>query len=153
MLNIFIKNISKHIFFKKFLIKKIILKSLPFIPEYESIKDFDVDISVILFSQKQGRDFNIKYRKKSYIPCTLSMPNIESFESSKNSLHYLDLGVIFLIPKKIKKTAKQEKIFLKYIYIRYIVHSLLHLFNYSHDTKEEEQRMNLAEDNIFKNIQ
>ncbi|MDD4122826.1 MAG: rRNA maturation RNase YbeY [Candidatus Pacebacteria bacterium] len=153
MVNIFIKNISNQVFFKKFLIKKIILKSLPFISEYVAIRDKDIDISVILQNEKQGRDFNIQYRKKDYIPGTLSMPNIASFKNLENNLHYLDLGVIFLIPKKLKKISKKEKVSLKNIYIKYISHSLLHLFNYSHDTIENETRMNLVEEKILKNLQ
>lgn len=153
MVNIFIKNISNQVFFKKFLIKKIILESLPFIAQYSQVKDKDIDISVILQNEKQGRDFNIQYRKKDYIPGTLSMPNIDSFENLENNLHYLDLGVIFLIPKKLKKISQKEKVSLKKIYIKYISHSLLHLFNYSHDTIENEKRMNLVEEKILKNLQ
>jgi rRNA maturation RNase YbeY len=152
MVNIFIQNISKHVFLKKFLIKNIILKSLPFIPEYSKIKDKNIDISVVLFSEKQGRDFNIKYRKKEYIPCTLSMPNVDSFQNLPNNLHYLDLGVIFLIPKKIKKISKKEKVTLKKMYIKYISHSLLHLFNYTHNLEDDEKRMTFLEEKILKNL-
>jgi rRNA maturation RNase YbeY len=152
MVNIFIQNISKHTFFKKFLIKNIILKSLPLIPEYNAVKDKNIDISVVLFSEKQGRDFNIQYRKKDYIPCTLSMPNVDSFQNLPNNLHYLDLGVIFLIPKKIKKISKTEKVTLKKLYIKYISHSLLHLFNYTHASEKDEKRMTFVEEKILKNL-
>ena len=59
------------------------------------------------------------------------------------------LGDIFLCPKEIKKQAKIFGISIDFFYQNLIVHSLLHLYGYTHDKINDGLKMEHLEDKII----
>ena len=59
------------------------------------------------------------------------------------------LGDIFLCPEEIENQARKTKISVLFFYKTLIVHSLLHLYGYSHNQKKEAQKMEILENKII----
>ncbi len=62
-------------------------------------------------------------------------------------------GDIFLCPKEIKKQAFRRKISQKKFYQLLLVHSILHLFGYTHDKKKDREKMENLEQKLLAKIQ
>ena len=60
------------------------------------------------------------------------------------------LGDIFLCPSEIKAQAKIFDISLEFFYEKLVVHSLLHLYGYTHGKKEDRLKMERLENKILK---
>jgi probable rRNA maturation factor len=58
-------------------------------------------------------------------------------------------GDIFLCPLEIKKQALQRKISLKRFYQILLIHSILHLFGYTHDNPRDAKKMEKLESKIL----
>ena len=61
-------------------------------------------------------------------------------------------GDIFLCPKEIKKQASKRKISQKKFYQLLLVHSILHLFGYTHDDKKDTKIMEGLEAKILNSL-
>ncbi|MFA5392460.1 MAG: rRNA maturation RNase YbeY [Candidatus Paceibacterota bacterium] len=62
-------------------------------------------------------------------------------------------GDIFLCPEEIKKQAFKRKIFQKKFYQLLLVHSILHLFGYTHDGKTDVKRMECLEAKVLNSLE
>jgi len=62
-------------------------------------------------------------------------------------------GDIFLCPEEIKKQALKRKISQKKFYQLLLVHSILHLFGYTHDKKKDREKMENLENKLLAKIQ
>lgn len=61
-------------------------------------------------------------------------------------------GDIFLCPLEIKKQALQWQLPLKTFYQKLIIHSILHVFGYTHDNLKDAKKMELLESKIFQSL-
>ncbi len=78
-------------------------------------------LSVVFVGPSEAQKFNVKYRKKTYVP------NVLSF----------DYGEIVLCPEKIRQDAKKYGILFKQELVRVFTHGLLHIAGYSHKEIQE----------------
>ena len=62
-------------------------------------------------------------------------------------------GDIFLCPQEIKKQALKRKISLKKFYQLLLIHSILHLFGYTHDERNDREKMENLENKLLAKIQ
>ncbi|TSA55635.1 rRNA maturation RNase YbeY, partial [bacterium] len=62
------------------------------------------------------------------------------------------LGDIFLCPEEIKKQVKKFDISLDCFYQKLVVHSILHLYGYTHNKKEDGIKMERLENKILQVI-
>lgn len=62
------------------------------------------------------------------------------------------LGDIFLCPEEIKKQVKKFNLSLDSFYQKLVVHSLLHLYEYTHDKKKDRLKMEHLENKILQVI-
>jgi probable rRNA maturation factor len=62
------------------------------------------------------------------------------------------LGQIFIAYPQIKRQAKQYKISEKEEFVRMLVHGLLHLVGYDHNTIKDEKKMLNLQEKIVNNI-
>jgi probable rRNA maturation factor len=96
------------------------LPSLPFALMKEVILGKDYELSLVFIGDKRAKTLNQKYRKKDYIPDTLSFP----YDKKE--------GEIFINPNQARKRSKDfdmnERKFIAYLFI----HGLLHLKGLRH---------------------
>jgi probable rRNA maturation factor len=107
--------------------EKSVLTVLQKILEEEGKKE---EVSVVFVGSKKIKELNRVYRKKDYATDVLSFVFDE-----KNFL-----GEVFVCPAKVKKDFKKED-FTKEFF-RVIIHGVLHLCGYRHNTTESEKKMN-----------
>ena len=94
-------------------------------------------ISLILVPQSEMKKKNYYWRKKNKATTVLTFSE----------------GDIFLCPKEIKKQALKRKISQKKFYQLLLVHSILHLFGYTHDKKKDREKMENLENKLLAKIQ
>jgi len=107
------------------------LSGLPFVNIKNEILGIKYNLSILLVGEKRARTINIKTRKKTYTPSTLSLPYTKSS------------GDIIICEKVAAKECKNYQTNLKN-YIAYLyIHSLLHLKGLDHGQKmtSEEKRL------------
>jgi probable rRNA maturation factor len=107
--------------------EKLVLTVLQKILEEEGKKE---EVSVVFVGSKKIKELNRVYRGKDYATDVLSFVFDE-----KNFL-----GEVFVCPAKVKKDFKKED-FTKEFF-RVIIHGVLHLCGYRHNTTESEKKMN-----------
>jgi rRNA maturation RNase YbeY len=96
------------------------LSELFFVKIKNKILGKNYELSLVLIGNTRAKKLNQNYRKKNYIPNTLSFP-IDS-----------NVGEIFLNPKQIEKeTMKFERSYKELIILMFI-HSCLHLKGFQH---------------------
>ncbi|MCF7845374.1 MAG: rRNA maturation RNase YbeY [Candidatus Pacebacteria bacterium] len=88
------------------------------------------EVSVVFVGSKKIKELNRTYRGKDCVTDVLSFVFDE-----KNFL-----GEVFVCPAKVKKDFQKED-FTKEFF-RVIIHGVLHLCGYRHDTTESEKKMN-----------
>ncbi len=119
--------------FIKTTLKKQSLPNINFKKIKDEILGKDYELSLLICSDKLAQNLNKKYRKKSYIPNTLSFP------------YGQDSGEIILNVSQAKREAKLFKHNFKQHLIFLFIHSLLHLKGMTHGYKmEKEERRYLA---------
>ena len=98
-------------------------------------------LSLIFVDSQNIRRLNNYWRGKDKETTVLSFPFEEEI-----------LGDIFLCPKEIKRQVKRFNMSLNSFYQKLVVHSLLHLYGYTHDKKSDRLKMERLEKNILKTI-
>ncbi len=91
---------------------------------------------VVVIGDKEMKRLNYTYRRKNKTTDVLSFSFLED---KKIKVDFL--GQIFIAYPQIKRQAKQYKISEKEEFVRMLVHGLLHLVGYDHDTKMKEYKM------------
>ena len=109
-------------------------------------KEFELNFVRPMRMKKINRD----YRGKDKPTTTLSFVSADAkdFVSSPENSDYL--GEIFLCTAEIKKKAKIEQISTEIMMTRYLVHGILHLVGYRHDTDENFLRMEAKEEELVR---
>ena len=98
-------------------------------------------LSLIFVDSQNIRRLNNYWRGENKETTVLSFPFEEEI-----------LGDIFLCPKEIKRQVKRFNMSLDSFYQKLVVHSLLHLYGYTHDKKSDRLKMERLEKNILKTI-
>ena len=93
-------------------------------------------ISLILVPQSEMKKKNYYWRRRNKATTVLTFSE----------------GDIFLCPKEIKKQALKRKISQKKFYQLLLVHSILHLFDYTHDGKKDTKIMECLEAKILNSL-
>ncbi|MDD5696764.1 MAG: rRNA maturation RNase YbeY [Candidatus Pacebacteria bacterium] len=107
---------------KKFL-KSAALKVL----KKEKIKK---SIGIALVNRKEIQSLNKQYRKKN------NPTDVLSFGSINDALPQ-----IVICPKEVEKNAKKDKVSFKEELARVLIHGILHLSGFDHQTKKEQIKM------------
>ena len=94
-------------------------------------------LSLVLVSSSVMKQKNHYWRKKNKTTTVLTFSE----------------GDIFLCPEEIKKQALKRKISLKKFYQLLLVHSILHLFGYTHDNSKDAKKMETLEHKLLAKIQ
>ena len=106
----------------------------------------EMSISFLLTSNSKIKLLNQRYRNKNKPTNVLSFPMHEQIEN-KNYL-----GDVVIACEKIIDESSEQNI-KKYEYLsKIIIHGVLHLLGYKHDTDSQFNKMNAIEKNILKEI-
>lgn len=110
-----------------------------------------VSLSLIFIDAQNSKRLNNYWRNKETVASVLSFPLHQSFPVKIEEKEKI-LGDIFLCPEKIEDQAREFKILLPSFYRKIIIHSLLHLYGYTHEKEEDSKKMERLENKIFRFI-
>jgi len=105
----------------------------------EKIKE--KNLSIALVGSKMSRELNKKYRNKD------KEANVLSFEGFG-----IDLGEIVLCPSEIKKDAKKYGMIFEKALAWMVIHGILHILGYTHESKKEADHMEEKEELYLANL-
>lgn len=105
------------------------LPSVPFLALKEKILGKSYDLSISFVTPRKAREINIKYRKKDYVPNTLSFSLCEI--PGKKS------GEIVMCLSEARKQYKKFGMDFENYLIFLVLHSMLHLKGYVHGSTME----------------
>lgn len=91
-------------------------------------------ISIALLTPRRAAELNKKYRRKN------TVANVLSFEGEGK-----ELGEILICPQQVKREAKEYGMILEKALAWMLIHGLLHLLHYTHDTASNTERMEQKE--------
>jgi len=117
-------------------------------PKFRKFKNLKTKINFILADDRFLKKLNNDFLNKKKPTNVLSFPN-ENFFKNKESF----LGEIFLSYETCKKEAKKFKINNKDRIGHLIVHGILHLLGYDHNTKKDEKKMISIESKILNSLE
>ena len=124
------------------IIKKIILKVL------RRMKCKKGEVSVNCVTENKIKAINKIYRKKDKITDVISF----SAQEGERVGDEKDLGDIFICLKKIKKQAKEYGVSWEEELVRMLVHGVLHLLGYDHQSVRDEKEMIGLQERIIKTV-
>ena len=108
-------------------------------------------VSILLTNNSEIEKINFKYRHKKNPTNVLSFPqNIERIIGKKPSS--MILGDIVISLEKIKKESIEQKKPFKNHLSHMLIHGLLHLFGYTHESFDESKKMENFEINILSKL-
>ncbi|MDD2677836.1 MAG: rRNA maturation RNase YbeY [Candidatus Paceibacterota bacterium] len=135
---ILIYNYTSHSVPPKKFFEKIINFSLKQLKEKEKIS-----LALVFVDSFAIKKLNSYWRKKDYPPTVLSFPLKEKKKEELDGVKIL--GDIFLCPSEIEKQAKERNLNLRDFYLMLLVHSLLHLYGFTHETERKQRQMEKLE--------
>ena len=132
--------------FRKTEIKKLIKKSINVcVKEVQYKKKFY--ISIFVTNNVNMKKINLKYRKKNKVTNVLSFPQNEIRSIGKSSVTILG-DVVISLEKIFEESQEQRKHFYSHL-SHMIIHSLLHLLGFDHNTKKNYEIMKKKEVSIL----
>ena len=117
-------------------------------PKFKKFKNLKTNINFILTDDSFLKKLNTNFLNKKKTTNVLSFSN-ENFFKCRESF----LGEIFLSYETCKKEAKKFKINNKDRIGHLIVHGILHLLGYDHNTKKDEKKMISIESKILNSLE
>ena len=132
-------------------LKKIIEKILSSIFSSRAII---FEISILLTGAKNMKYLNKKFRKINKDTDVLSFPAEEKnfFKKGLKSKKKVYLGDIALSYQYIESITKKQNTSFDDYFKKMLVHGVLHLIGYEHDSFKKYKKMNLLEQKIIRNI-
>jgi len=115
-------------------LKETIKQAFSFLQKQE--KQVISSLSLIFIKPQEIKRLNHLWRHRNQVTTVLT------FEE----------GDIFFCPQEIKKRAKIQKIPLKLYYQQLVIHSLLHLFGYTHEVAKKRKVMEHLEQQIIASL-
>jgi len=94
------------------------------------------DLSVIFYSDKKIRELNKLYRKKDKVTDVLSF-------------FYSGEGEVFISLPQAKRQAKDNQVSLLNELIKLLIHGLVHIAGYDHETEKDYLAMQVIENKIY----
>lgn len=137
---------------KDVFIKKIVKLTLLEIKKIQDITN-NIELSIMLVEDKESRSLNNKFRKKDYPTNVLSFPTkIIDFEfelALMSSSYYIYIGEVMLSYNIIKaESIKYDKKIIDHC-THLLIHGILHLIGYDHQTTKEAEEMENLEVRIL----
>jgi probable rRNA maturation factor len=113
------------------------------------------DLSIVFVGPKKSQELNRMYRGKDKPANVLSFANkkestLSGIEGSSLAEGYL--GEIALCPAEIKKDAKKYGMIFEKALAWMLIHGILHVVGYDHESKKEAALMEQKEDIYLKNL-
>jgi probable rRNA maturation factor len=102
------------------------------------------NLSITFVDDAEIKKINYQYRKKNRPTDVLSFPVNSEFDHLKRFL-----GDIIISTESAKKQAIQNNLSFRDEYLRLIIHGILHLIGYDHQTDEEYLEMNTLEKKLW----
>ena len=112
------------------------------------------EISILLTDTKNMKNLNKQFRKINKDTDVLSFPAEEKnfFKKDLKLKKKVYLGDIALSYQYIEAIIKKENINFDDYFKRMLIHGVLHLIGYEHDSFKKYKKMNLLEQKIIRNI-
>ena len=112
------------------------------------------EISILLTGAKNMKNLNKKFRKINKDTDVLSFPAEEKnfFKKGLKSKKKVYLGDIALSYQYIESITKKQNTSFDDYFKKMLVHGILHLMGYEHDSFKKYKKMNLLEQKIIRNI-
>ena len=112
------------------------------------------EISILLTGSKNMKNLNKKFRKINKDTDVLSFPAEDKnfFKKDLKLKKKVYLGDIALSYQYIEAIIKKENINFDDYFKKMLIHGVLHLIGYEHDSFKKYKKMNLLEQKIIRNI-
>ena len=112
------------------------------------------EISILLTGSKNMKNLNKKFRKINKDTDVLSFPAEEKdfFDEDLKSKKKIYLGDVALSYQYIEAITKKQKTSFDYYFKKMLVHGVLHLIGYEHNSLKKYKKMSLLEKKIIRNI-
>jgi probable rRNA maturation factor len=107
----------------------------------------EAEVTLRVVDLEEGRELNQEWRKKNYATNVLSFPIGEPIEQAPNLL-----GDIVICAPIVEKEAKEQGKSSEAHWAHLIIHGILHLQGYDHESDEEAKIMESKEINILEII-
>jgi len=108
--------------------------------------NYECEINIIC--QERMKALNQKFRNKDKATTILSFVANENKDFILPPSKYQYLGEILLCPTIIEKEAKSLEISTEKLMTRLLIHGILHLVGYTHQSHKDAQRMECKEEKI-----
>jgi len=117
--------------------------------------DVNASVAVACVSNDEMRELNARYRGFDEATDVLSFPLWEEEGHFAPPLNWekLPLGDVVISPDFVRANAAKENIGYNYEMARIVVHGVLHLVGYDHDTEERERLMWELQESIVANYE
>ncbi|MFN8672104.1 MAG: rRNA maturation RNase YbeY [Candidatus Sericytochromatia bacterium] len=109
----------------------------------------NTEVSITFVDNEEIKDLNREYRNKDYATDVLSFPFENEFNLPINNI----LGDIIISLEKAKEQAEEYGHSFNRELGFLIVHGVLHLLGYDHETKEQEEEMFSLQKKILANFE
>ena len=112
------------------------------------------EISILLTGKKNMKNLNKKFRKINKDTDVLSFPAEEKnfFKKDLKLKKKIYLGDIALSYQYIEEIVKKQNISFDDYFKKILIHGVLHLIGYEHDSLKKYKKMNLLEQKIIRSI-
>ncbi len=134
--------------FEQNYIKKILIRIIDYIPNLKQVHL--LELSILFTNDKEICQLNKKFRNKNTPTNVLSFPNRFDSNFVKNYMYLGDIA--FGYETILKEAIQQNKSFENHL-THLLVHSILHLLGYTHDTDKNYTIMNTLEELILTSLE
>lgn len=115
------------------------------------------DLGVVITTSRRMKQLNQQYRRKKKSAAVLTFVYLEDAGVKQNSLVVPKqaanfLGEVFLSPRDIARRAKKQTSTYPREFTRLLVHGVLHLLGFGHETKAREREMVTKEEKIMNKV-
>ena len=111
----------------------------------------EVEVALVLVGENRIKSLNKKYRGKNKVTDVLAFGYNDAIEKPRKSV--LELGDIVICLPRAKKQAKKQEHSLKKELVILIIHGVLHLLGYEHETSSvETEKMEKKEKEVLDKI-
>lgn len=133
------------------LIEETVEKTLHHLNIFEK-NDKITEISVTLTNDESIQSLNKDYRGKDKPTNVLSFPQIDWSNDDWKDDPVVMLGDVVVSFETIAREAEEQSKSLEHHFTHMLVHSIVHLFGYDHETDEEAEEMEALEIEILKQM-
>lgn len=144
-MNLLVYKKIKESYFTEKIIKTVVEKTLKNIKK----KLLSCEISVHLVGESYIKKINKQYRGKDVITDVISFATQDISWGKQTEI---DLGDLFICPKQIKRQAQDFEVDYQEEFKRILVHGVLHLCGFDHQTERDGKKMFALQERILKQL-